>query len=190
MSRCGGFGVQTITTPFLEHHLLGPSRHALLVPAKRMADGCLELTWNLKSATASKKRKTGRLAGTTARPPRVQHSRGFDLATEAQAMMARTAFDADLKEWAGASPRGAEVAAVMQAILSELRRVGGDAFMADDNQCKVRAPSPHSFATAADLHAARVTPTRTLEPCAGTAQQAARHGLCGSHDPPGTASLC
>ena len=104
-----------------------------------MLDGWLELHWDLKKGATTKKRKTVRCAGPTARQWRRQASTGFDLATEAQAMLQASAFDAALEEGARASQRGAELQVIVQSLLLELQRAGGEAFMSDDDSCIVRS---------------------------------------------------
>ena len=53
-------------------------------------------------------------------------------------MLRRTAFDEALLELARESQRGAELLLIVQVLLQELRRVGSDAFLTDDESCMVR----------------------------------------------------
>ena len=93
------------------------------------------MSWRLPTRSSRKKRGQPGSAGSLARRPRVQE---MDLAQEAVAWMERTAFEHALYEWATSSGHGRDGSIILQLILSELRRVHGEAFISDEESCLVR----------------------------------------------------
>ena len=95
----------------------------------------LEVSWRLATRSSRKKRGKPGTAGSLARRPRGTE---MDLAQEAVAMMDRTALEHAISEWATSSGRGRDGSIILQLILSELRRVHGEAFISDEESCLVR----------------------------------------------------
>ena len=97
-----------------------------------------EVSWRLKKRKTDRPKKRGQGGPALSAPAERQRVAVHDnLALEAQAMMQRSAFDHALHGWAETSRRGRDASIVVQLILSEQRRVGGDTLLRSEVDCLV-----------------------------------------------------